>query len=505
MRKVREIARLYLLLKLSGRAIGRSVGVSPSTMSDYLGRIRAAELSWPLPPELDSDEALERRLFPEEATAPSARPMPDYAYVHRELARRHVTKLLLWQEYKADHADGVGYSQFCTHYATWAKPLGATMRQAHRAGGYVFVDFSGDTIDIIDPVTGEITTAKLFVAVLGASNLTYVEPALTEDLPTWTACHVRAFDFFGGVPEIVVPDNLKAGVHRPDRYDPDINPTYAELARHYNVAVMPARSRKPRDKAKVEQAVLLAERWILAALRHRRFRSLDELRTAVAELNTKLNERPMRKFGISRRALFEQIEQSALQPLPEQRYEHAGWSRPTVGPDYHVEHEKHYYSVPYKLCGERVDVRATASTIEVLHRGERVASHAKSARPHAYTTLPEHMPPAHREHAKWTPERIRSWAATLGPHVATLSSEIMKRRMHPEQGYRSCLGLIRLANHYGADRLNAACAHALKIRATTRKSVESILRNNLDVSKATEPTKPPLSSHENVRGPGYYN
>lgn len=505
MRKVREIARLYLLLKLSGRAIGRSVGVSPSTMSDYLGRLRAAELTWPLPPELDNDEALERRLFPEEAKALDARPMPDYAHVHRELAHRHVTKLLLWQEYKTEHPDGVGYSQFCTHYAAWAKPLGATMRQAHRAGGYLFVDFSGDTIDIVDPVTGEIVSAKLFVAVLGASNLTYVEPVLTEDLPTWIGCHVRAFDFFGGVPEIVVPDNLKAGVRRSDRYDPDINPTYAELARHYKVAVIPARPRKPRDKAKVEQAVLLAERWVLAVLRHRRFRNLDDLRAAVAELNTQLNDRKMRKLGVSRRALFEQIERAALQPLPEQRYEHAAWARPTVGPDYHVEYEKHYYSVPYRLCGQRVDVRATMSTIEILHLGERVASHPRSARQHAHTTLADHMPASHREHAKWTPERIQSWARTLGPQVAALSGEIMKRRMHPEQGYRSCLGLIRLANHYGAERLNAACAHALKIRATSRKSVESILKNGLDQTVAAEPVKPTLASHENVRGPDYYN
>lgn len=505
MRNVREIARLYLLLRLSGRAIGRSLDLSPSTMSDYLGRIRTAALTWPLPPELDSDDALERLLFAPASTPHATRPMPDYAVVHRELMDRHVTKMLLWQEYKAEHNDGVGYSQFCIHYATWAKPLGATMRQAHRAGGYAFIDFSGDTIDLIDPITGEIARAKLFVATLGASNLTYVEPVLSEDLPTWTGCHVRAFEFFGGVPEILVPDNLKSGVQRPDRYDPDINPTYAELALHYNTAVMPARPRRPRDKAKVEQAVLLAERWIIAVLRHRRFYSMDELREAVRDLNTKLNDRVMRKFGLSRRALFEQIERAALKPLPEHRFEHTTWARPKVGPDYHVEYEKHYYSVPYTLLGKRVDVRVTTATIEVLHRGLRVASHRRSMRAHAHTTLPEHMPQSHREHAKWTPERITGWAKTLGPNVAALASEIMRRRVHPEQGYRSCLGLIRLAEHYGAERLDAACGHAIKICATSRKSVESILKNGLDKTSAADPAKAPLPTHENVRGPTYYH
>ena len=379
MRKIREVLRLYLALKLSTRAIARSCGLSPSTVSDYVSRAKVAQIGWPLPSEFEDDSALEQHLFRDHAPAIARRPEPDWPYVHAELRRsRHVTKLLLWQEYREGHADGLGYSQFCDRYAQWARHLSATMRQTHRAGEKMFVDFSGDGIPIVDAPSGESQIAKLFVAVLGASNLTYVEPVLHEDLPTWIGCHVRAFEFFGGVPEIVVPDNPKVAVKSPDRYDPELNPTYADLAQHYGVAVIPARVRKPRDKAKVEQAVLLAERWIIAVLRHRSFSSITELRDAIRPLVEKLNARTMKKLKKSRREIFEAIERPALKSLPSTPFEMTHWSKLKVDLDYHVEHDHHWYSVPYTLIGKVVEIRATERIIEVIHRGHRIASHARS-------------------------------------------------------------------------------------------------------------------------------
>jgi transposase len=504
MRKLREVIRLRLDAKQSGRAIARSCQLSPATVSGYLGRIADAKLTWPLPDALQSDEALERLLFPDERHPLAQRPEPDWAQVHRELKKKHVTKQLVWLEYREGHPDGYQYSQFCARYARWAKRLSVTMRQTHRAGEKMFIDFSGDGIDIVDPATGECQRAKLFVAVLGASNLTYAEPALSEDLPAWIGGHVRALEYFGGSSEIYVPDNLKSGVKRADNYDPEINPTYAELARHYGAVVMPARKRRPRDKAKVEQAVLLAERWILAVLRNRTFFSIEELRTAVGELVDRLNDRPMKKLGKSRRQLFEEIERASLRPLPPTPYEYAEWSRPRVNIDYHVEVDHHYYSVDHDLIGQRVDVRATSMTVEIFRRGLRITSHLRSYRKHTHTTKPEHMPRRHREYAEWTPERMRGWAESLGPHTAALAGAIMERRRHPEQGFRAVMGLIRLRDRYPIERIERAAARALKRGATNYQSMVSILANNLDAVE-DEPHEAPLPVHQNIRGPGYYH
>ena len=408
-RKLREVIRLRLQANLSGRGIAKSCGISPSTVAEYLGRIALAGLTWPLPRELDDDAVLERLLFPDENRPVSNRPEPDWVWVHTELQRRHVTKMLLWQEYKEAQPEGYQYSQFCDRYQRWARPLLATMRQAHRVGEKTFIDFSGDGIDIVHPITGVCEKAVLFVAVLGASNLTYVEPVQHQDLPTWVGCHVRAFDYFSGTTPIWVPDNPKAAVTKPSKYDPDLNPTYAELARHYEAVVIPARPRRPRDKAKVEAAVLVAERWILAVLRNRTFYSLEELRGAVAELVERLNNRPMRKLKKSRRELFEEIERAALKPLPARPYEFAEWARPRVAFDYHVAHDGHFYSVHYSLIGERLDLRATESTVEIFRRGTRIESYARSYAKGQYTTLKHHMPRAHLDMVDWTPERIIDW------------------------------------------------------------------------------------------------
>jgi len=505
MRKLREIIRLKLQAGRSGRAIARSCGLSPSTVAEYAGRIALAGLSWPLPPELDDDVALERLLFPDEHRPVSNRPEPDWAWIHTELQRRHVTKMLLWHEYKEGQPNGLQYSQFCDRYLRWARPLSATMRQAHRAGEKTFIDFSGDGLDVVNAFTGECQKAVLFVAVLGASNLTYVEPVLYQDLPTWIGCHVRAFEYFGGVTPIWVPDNPKVGVTRASKYDPDLNPTYADLARHYEAAVIPARPYRPRDKAKVEAAVLIAERWILAVLRNRTFYSMEELRTAVSELLEKLNARPMRQLKKSRRQLFEEIERAALKPLPVRPYELAEWSRPKVAPDYHVAHDDHFYSVHYALIGQQLDLRATEATIEIFRSGRRLESYPRSYAKGKYTTRKEHMPRAHRDHAEWTPERIAGWAKKSGPQTVALVEAIMASKVHPQQGFKRCLGILRLGKEYTPERLERASARALRFRTLTYTSVAAILKNNLDQEPlpGDEP-QGSLPLHENIRGSRYY-
>lgn len=505
MRKLREVIRLKLEMNLKGREIGRSCGLSPSTVSHYLGRIAVAKLSWPLPPELD-DEALNRLLFPQEGHPVISRPEPEWCVIHQELKRKHVTKSLLWQEYRESHPDGYEYSRFCERYQLWAGHLGVTMRQAHVAGQKCFVDFSGDGIEIVDPKTGEVRVAKLFVAVLGASNLTYVEPVFTEELPVWIACHVHAFEFFGGVSEMVVPDNLRSGVTKASKYEPELNRTYADLARHYATAIVPARAYKPRDKAKVEGAVLLASRWILAVLRNHRFFSLSEVRDAVRLLVTRLNDRLMKKLKKSRRELFDEVEKSELKALPSMPYEFADWARPRVGLNYHVEFDEHHYSVPYALYGHRLDLRATATTIEVFRGGRREASHGRSYVKHGYSTKTEHMPRGHREYAEWTPERLITWAKTVGPMTAAVVEEIMLSRAHPQQGFNACLGIMRLRSNYDDKRIERACARAKERRACSYRSVAAILQNNLDKDETPlEEQQSRLPLHENVRGADYYN
>lgn len=507
MRKLREIFRLHFEMGLSARAIARSCNLSSSTVLGYIGRAKVADLTWPVVKAMD-DEALSRLLFPNENRPMRSRPEPDFALVHFELKKKHVTKMLLWQEYREQHPDGYQYSQFCEHYNQWADSLHVTMRQHHRAGEKAFVDFSGDGIDIIDPRTGECQVAKLFIAVLGASNFTYVEPVLNEKLPTWISCHINAFACFGGVPEILVPDNLKSGVTKPDFYDPDLNPTYADLADHYKVAVIPARKRKPRDKAKAEQGVLLAERWIIAALRHREFTSLAELREAIRPLVEKLNNRRMQKIGKSRREVFEEIEKSALRALPADSYELCDWKKVSVNIDYHVEYDNHYYSVHYTYYTSRrrkMEVRATATTIELFYSGRRVASHVRSYVKFRHTTKPEHMPDSHRRSVEWPPSRIIAWAKTVGPCTAQVIEEIMKRKQHPEQGYRSSLGVLRLRDRYPDARIERACERAIRYRMFSRRSIEATLKNNKDRVEDEPPAQQSLPLHENVRGGGYYH
>lgn len=503
MRKTKEVLRLKFDAGLSNRQIARAMRISCSTVSETVGRLKAAGLTWPLPDGF-SESALERRLYRAKGEVAADAREPDWQHVHAELSRKHVTLMLLWSEYKQAHPEGYQYSWFCERYRSWAGKIDVVMRQNHVAGEKLFVDWAGDTLKLVDAESGELRSAYLFVAVLGASNYTYAEATLSEDTPAFLGAHCRAFAYFGGVPQIVVPDNLKTGVARADRYEPDINPAYSDLAAHYGVCVIPARARKPRDKAKVEAGVLIAYRWIYAVLRNRIFFSLAELNAAIAEQLRRLNERPFKKLAGSRASVFAEIEGPALGPLPAEPYVYRRRKRARVHIDYHVELEGHYYSVPYHLAREQVELVFTESTVEVFHDGGRVAVHLRSRARGRATTAPEHMPAAHREVASWTPARIEAWAARTGPATAALCEAIMASRPHPELGFRSCLGILRLGDAYGPERLEAACARALAYGARSYKSVKSMLATGLDREPPTERTDPPARLHENVRGAGYF-
>jgi len=492
MRKVKEVLRLKFEGGQTNRRIARSCRISRPTVSDYLLRFEKAGLQWPAAAALD-DATLEQKLFPPVAVAPTAgRAVPDWSQVHRELRGKGVTLTLLWHEYKAAHPEGFQYSWFCDQYRAWTRKLDVVMRQEHRAGEKLFVDYAGQTVEVVDRRTGEIRHAQIFVAVLGASSYTYAEATWTQQLPDWIGSHVRAFEFLGGVSELLVPDNLRSGVCKAHRYEPDLNPTYADLASHYGVAVLPARVRKPRDKAKAEAGVLLVERWILAVLRHRTFFSLAELNREIARLLERLNTRPFKKLPGSRRELFERLERPALRPLPAQPYEFAEWKKVRVNIDYHVDIEGHYYSVPYQLVS--------------FHKGQRVASHPRSHLKGRHTTLPEHMPTSHRSYAEWTPQRLIRWAEKTGPATASMVQTILERRAHPQQGFRSCLGIMRLGKSFGEERLEAACRRALTLGACSYKSIESILRQGLDRKAIPEQQDLDLTiAHENIRGSDYYH
>ncbi len=505
MRKIRDVLRLSFGEGLSHRKVGASLGIPFTTVADHVGRAKLAGLSWPLPDGL-TDDALEAALFPPTAPSRVVRPMPEWATVHTELRKKSVTLQLLWLEYRETHPDGLGYSQFCEHYRSWRRRVDVVMRQSHRAGEKCFVDFPGQTIPIYDARTGEVAIrAELFVAVLGASNYLFAEALRSQELASWVTGHVHAFEFFGGVPEIVVCDNLRSGVTRPHRYEPDVNATYQEMAAHYGIAVIPTRVYRPRDKAKVEAGVLLAERWIIARLRHERFTSLGQANAAVRRCVDEINARPFRKLDGSRQSLFETLERPVLRPLPAAPYDFATWTGPKVNIDYHVEVDRHYYSVPYTLVGRRLDARLSAGTVEIFSSGARVASHLRSFVRGHHTTDPAHMPESHRRHAGWSPGRIIAWAGKTGPGTAKLIEAILSSRPHPEQGYRSALGIIRLADRYGPSRVEAACARALALRSFSYRSVESILAHSLDRQPLPDVRPiPPHPRHENVRGANYY-
>jgi transposase len=496
MRHLREIFRQKWVLKRSNRQVASSLDVSSGAVSGGLDWAQIEALG---------DDALEERLYGPRSLKRAGRPLPEPAYLHVELRRTGVTLQLLHLEYLEQHPDGFRYTTFCGHYKAWLDQQRPTMRQVHRAGDKLFVDYSGNKPRLVDPATGEETEVELFVAVLGASNFTYAEATRTQTVGDWIGSHARALAAFGGVPGAIVPDQLKSGVTRSCRYEPGIQRTYEEMACHYGTAILPARPRSPRDKAKVEGGVLLVQRWVLAKIRHQTFFSLEALNERIAELVGELNDRRMRVYGASRRELFERLDKPALRPLPEAPFVVSTWKTARINIDYHVEFDHHYDSAPSTLLRQEVDVRATETTVELYLRGERVASHARSARRGEHTTTAAHMPKAHRAHAEWSPSRILGWAATVGPETAKLSEAILTSRPHPEQGYRSCLGILRLAKKYGHARVEAACGRALAVGARSYRHVESMLSHGLDQLATNDPTPSPRPVHENIRGREYYH
>jgi transposase len=504
MRKIREVLRLKYECQKSIRDISISCSIGKSTVSDYLNRSKAAGLDWPLPEGLD-DTILEQKLFPSaSATNIRERIVPDWNEIHKELKRKGVTLSLIWHEYKTNNPEGYQYSWFCQQYADWVGKIDVVMRQEHRAGEKLFVDYAGQTMGIVDRDTGEVKEAQVFVAVLGASNFTYSEATWGQGLADWTSSHVRAFQFFGGVPEVLIPDNLKSGVKKVCYYDPDINPTYQDLANHYSTVVLPARVRKPRDKAKVESGVQVVERWILARLRNHTFFSLDELNQEIRKLLVGLNAKPFQKLSGSRKQLFEELDRPALKPLPVEPYCLAHWKKATVNIDYHVEVDGHYYSVPHQLVKKKIDVRMTSTTVECLYKNKRVAAHRRSLQKGRHTTIKEHMPSRHQKYLEWSPERFLRWAGKIGPQTVRLTENILSSRPYPQQAYRTLLGILRLGKSYGDGRLEAACARAIEIGATSYRSIESILKNGLENKPVSTPEPSPPVHHNNIRGAHYY-
>lgn len=503
MRTVREILRLHFEHDLSQRAIARACAASPTTVGDYLERVRKTGSNWATISALD-DRSLKALLNPDGKVPVSRKPLPDFATLRNEMKKKGVTLQLLWEEYRAVHPDGYGRSQFCELYHRHVSTLEPVMRFDHKAGDKLFVDFSGDRPSYVDRATEKVIEAELFVAVMGASSRIYALAVDSQQIPDWTRVHVGAFEFYGGVPACVVPDQLKSGVKTPSKYDPEINPVYAELCSHYRVAVVPARPREARDKAKVENGVLNAQRRILAVLRNRTFFSLAELNEAIAVELEKLNNRPMQGIGKSRNQLFEEIDKPALKALPAERFQLREWKKAKVHIDYHVVVQGSWYSVPYQLIGREVEVCLTADTIEVFHDGRRVASHVRTCKRNVFVTVFSHRPPSHQKHLEWTPERMRSWGESIGPRTGAMIEAIIQSADHPDHAFRRCLGLLRLARSCGNDRLELACDRALKLQTIGYRSVRNILDHGIEAADIPEHSDETLPIHDNIRGSDYY-
>lgn len=502
MRKLREVLRLRYSAELSIRQISASTKISVGSIQNILKQGEQHQLSWPLPDALD-DQALALLFYPASDAKPSSKlEQPVWPDIHQELKKKGVTKQLLWEEYSRQVPNRCySYSQFCARYADWLKKQKRSMRQTHRAGEKLFIDYAGPTVPVVCGTTGEIRSASIFVAVLGASNYTFAEATWSQSLPDWLASHVRAFEFFGGTPALLVPDNLKSGVSKACRYDPELNPAYQQLAAHYGVAVMPARPYKPKDKAKAEVGVQIVERWILAKLRHQTFFSLAELNQQIRALLTDLNQKPFQQGSGNRRLWFEHLDQAQLTPLPKHAYQVIDIKAARVNIDYHIQYDHHLYSVPHHCVGERVEIHAGEQLLEVYCHHQRIATHVRKFFP-GTTTEPAHMPERHARHQQWTPGRLMNWAQTLGPEVLQWVKTQLQRKAHPEQAYRVCLGLLHLNRSYPSERLNQACAIANKEALYKLKNIKAILQSHRDKLPDAVSAQSPLlpQDHENIRG-----
>jgi transposase len=506
MRKTKEILRLSLKEGLSQRQIAQSTGSGKSTIQDILAKAKDAGMTWDQISNMRERDILQRLMPPSREETKKIE--PDWPYVHQELMKKGVTLSLLWLDFKQEYPEGYSYGRFCEHYKGWKKKSSLTKRQHHPAGKKLFVDFSGLCVPWLDCETGELRNAEIFVAVLGASSFTFAKAVQNQSSQSWLDCHIAALEFFGGAPEAIVPDNLRSGVARACRYDPDTNPAYLSFAEHYDTAIIPTRAYKPRDKAKVEVGVQVVQRWVLAILRRQTFTSVHEINLFLRPLLDQLNDRTMRHLGASRRELFESIEKAELKPLPMERFSVPEWKIARVNIDYHVEFERHYYSVPHKFVGETADIKATMLAVEIFSGGKRIAIHPRvRGSIGRHTTQPEHMPPAHLAHAEWTPERVLDWAEQTGPKAAELCKRILESRSHPEQGFRACLGIMRLGKQHSYERLEKACAMAIDMRSLRYKTVQDILNSGADSKvrpiRIVKPT--PIDHHENIRGADYYS
>jgi transposase len=504
MRKISEVLRQRHELQRSHRDIARSLNISKTTVADYLIRAKMAEISWPLPEGLSEQELFNKLFLPVKSSI-KQRPLPDWEWVCQEIRKKGVTLRLLWREYRDANASGLGYSQFCDRYRAYTKTTSTVMRQIHKAGEKTFVDYAGMTVPWIDVITGEIHQAQIFVGALGASQFTFVEATATQGLPDWIQSHVRMWEYFGGVSEIVVPDNLKSGVTKAHRYDPDINANYQHMSEHYGFAIVPARIYEAKDKAKVENAVGCIERQILAAIRHKTFTSIAEINAAIKPRLAVFNQQAFQKMKTSRQILFNEIDKPALKKLPKEKYQYAEWQHAKINIDYHFVYDEHYYSVPFKYIHKKVEIRSSATIVECFYEGVRIASHLRSYVKFKHSTLKEHMPPAHRAHAEWTPERMKRWANKIGPNTMKFIDSLIAARAFPEQAFRSCLGVLRLGSRYGEKRLENACAIAFESGATRYQQIELILKNKLDTMPLSHAvSEPTISLHENIRGSDYY-
>ena len=507
MRKIRDVLRLFHENKLSKRKTADSVNIHPRSVDRYLKKAKALGIIWPLPADMDDDK-LEQLLFPQNCSATKKQESesePNWNDVYKELKKKGVTRFLLWEEFSEEHPGIISYSQFCRTYKQFVSVLNPSMRQTHKAGEKLFIDYSGLTVPYVDRLTGEVYKAEIFVAVFGASDYTFAEATASQSLPNWISSHVKAFCFFGGVSEILIPDNLKSGVTKANKYDPDINPTYQDMANHYGVAIVPARVRAPKDKAKAENGVLGIERRILAKLRKNTFFSVAEINMAIKPLLEEYNNRKFQQLSETRKSLFLKIDKPTLRSLPAMQYEYAEWKKARAGIDYHVAFEKHYYSVPYKFIKKQLDLRITKNMVECFYKGKSIASHKRSY-VRGYTTLKEHMPKSHQEQAEWTPERLIRWAKKAGNKTEELIYSMIESRPHPQQAFRACLGIMRLGKSYGDDRLENASNRALTIGSLSYKSVESILKHGLDRKPMpVDSVSTSVISHANIRGANYYN
>ncbi len=499
MRKLKEIARLKFEAGRTMDEIAAAAGVARSTVQTALERMAAAGLTWPWPPEVDEAE-LAARLYPKKVGRPALTTGPDVEWMRGQLGRKGVTRRLLWREYREQYPQGLEYSQFCEVYRRWRKTQDLVLRFEHAPGDKLFVDYAGLTLPVIDRLTGEVRPAQIFVAALGHSGYTFAEATQSQAAADWLGSHVRALAFFGGVPGAVVPDNLKSGVLRAHRYDPDINPAYQDLAAHYGLTILPARVMAPRDKATVESAVQVVERWVLAPLRHRQFFCVAEINTAMQPLLAALNDASFQKREGSRRVVFDTVERAALRALPERPYEYATWKKAKVHLDYHVELERRYYSVPHALVGKSVDLRITAQAIEIFHKGQRVAAHLKGSHKGQFTTDGAHRPAAHQAVVELNHERLQRRAEAIGEATAAVIRAQAERRKHRDETLRACLGILRLAKDHSAEALEAACRHALHLKSVSYRSIAILIK-----TPPPQPALPlPRIEHENLRGPAYF-